>query len=97
MAQLASNTSSSLGNCDRFECVLLCIIVFNVPLLRDLASYRLVPACVNFGACLIYPTEPGIAEIGWTLIVATVLSSAENTTTDSMRACMKIHKTQFLL
>ena len=35
MAQLASNTSSSLGNCDRFECVLLCIIVFNVPLLRE--------------------------------------------------------------
>ena len=75
-----------------------CVFI-NVPLLRDLASYRLdlVPACVNFGACLIYPTEPGIAEIGWALIVATVLSSAENTSTDSMRACMKIQKTQILL
>eukprot|EP01048_Picozoa_sp_COSAG05_P008466 COSAG05_NODE_646_length_8119_cov_236.689900_11_plen_146_part_00 len=30
-------------------------------------------------------------------LLATVLSSGKNTTTDSMRACMKCQKTQFLL
>ena len=30
-------------------------------------------------------------------LLATVLSSGKNTTTDSMRACMNVQKTQFLL
>ena len=34
---------------------------------------------------------------GYSRTLATVLSSGKNTTTDRMRACMKILKTQFLL
>ena len=54
---------------------------------RGKNAIKKMHTCVNW-----YFVSPGYSRT-----LATVLSSAKNTTTDRMRACMKINKTQLLL